>query len=719
MDTAVATPNAVEAPKILIVDDQPRNLDALEAMLESSGCTFVRALSADEALLCLLRHEFAAIVLDIRMPGMSGIELATLIKQRKRSQHVPILFLTAHLVDDDDVLRGYGVGGVDYLSKPINAGILRSKIGVFIDLHRKTRALAALNEALQREVADRERMQAALERANQELEERVRTRTAELTRAHRGVRESEERLRMAMEVARIGAWEWQLASGQMTWSTDPEALFGFPAGSLGADRRLARALHPEDKPPTERALAAALATGTYEAEYRAVRPDGSIVWLTDRGQVVVDADGRPERMVGISRDVTSEREAGQEREQLLRDARAARTEAETANRAKDEFLAVLSHELRTPLNAVYGYARMLQAGQLEKDAAARALDVILRNAHAQVQLIDELLDLSRVISGKLRLDVRSTDLKAVVEGALDSVRPAAGAKGIRLQSVLDPGAGPIAGDPDRLQQVVWNLLTNGVKFTPKGGRVQIRLQRVNSHVEIVVSDTGEGIAADVVPFVFDRFRQGDSSSTRPQSGLGLGLALVKHLVELHGGTVAAQSEGPGRGATFIVKLPLSIAQLPSESGPLEHPTAGSGPAPVSGVRLDGLRVLVVDNDRDAVELMGAILTGAGAVIRGCGSASEALAVVQEWRPDVLMSDIEMPGEDGYSLIRKVRALDETQGGQTPAVALTAYGRRQDRVRSLSAGFSMHVPKPVDPGEFTTIIARLTGRPLGEGAPSMG
>jgi PAS domain S-box-containing protein len=421
----------------------------------------------------------------------------------------------------------------------------------------------------------------------------------------------------------------------------------------------------------------------------------------------------------IIRDVSERVRADEERNRLLARERAARTEAEAANRAKDEFLAVLSHELRTPLNAVYGYARMLQAGQLAKEASARALDVIVRNANAQVQLIDDLLDVSRVITGKLRLDVRSVDLEAVVEGALDTVRPAAEAKGIRLQSVLDPGAGPITGDPDRLQQVVWNLLTNALKFSPKGGRVQVHLQRVNSHVEIVVSDMGEGIAPDILPFVFDRFRQGDSSTSRPHAGLGLGLALVKHLVELHGGTVAAQSPGVGLGATFIVKLPLSIAQLPPEAVPRVHPTAASRQPSSAGARLDGLRLLIVDDDPDAVDLETAILTRAGAIVRGCGSASEALEVLREWRPDVLVSDIEMPGEDGYSLIRKVRALDETQGGRTPAVALTAYGRSQDRVLSLSAGYSMHVPKPVDPGEFTTIIASLAARPLKPSTPSTG
>src|SRR5262249_30588386 len=331
-----------------------------------------------------------------------------------------------------------------------------------------------------------------------------------------------------------------------------------------------------------------------------------------------------------------------EREQLLRSEQEMRASAEEANRAKDQFLAVLSHELRTPLNAVYGWARMLRTGQIGQGATERALDVIERNANAQLQLIDDLLDVSRVITGKMRLDVRPVDLRAVVEAALDAVRPAAAAKEIRFQNVLDPRAGPVTGDAGRLQQVVWNLLMNAVKFTPKGGRVQVHLQRVNSHVEIVVSDTGQGIAADVLPFIFDRFRQADSSSTRVHAGLGVGLALVKHLVELHGGSVAAQSPGEGRGATFIVKLPLTIAEIPAGPVPRAHPTAPSSDLVAAGVRLDGLRVLLTDDDPEALDLASAILGAAGAEIRTATTADEALRLMRQWRPDVLVSDIEMP-----------------------------------------------------------------------------
>jgi len=386
-------------------------------------------------------------------------------------------------------------------------------------------------------------------------------------------------------------------------------------------------------------------------------------------------------------------------------AEAAREAAEAANSAKDQFLSTLSHELRTPLNAVYGWATMLERGQLGAEQAQRALQIILRNVNAQVRLIDDLLDLSRVASGKLRLAVQPVDLQRVVEEALDGIRPAAAAKNIRLQPVLASPGGPVSGDPDRLQQVVWNLLSNAVKFTPKGGRVQIQLQRVSSHVELLVSDTGQGIQPDLLPYVFDRLRQGDSSSTRSHGGLGLGLALVRHFVELHGGIVFAESPGEGRGATFVVKLPLMTAR-PSELAAERTPPTFQR---ASAQSLVGLRILVVDDDPTAVDLNREILSQAGAEVRGCTSGTDALQILQQWRPAVLVSDIEMPGLDGYTLLRQIRALDPDQGGKTPAVALSAYDRPEDRVRSLRAGFNFHVSKPVEPDELTAIVASLAGR----------
>jgi PAS domain S-box-containing protein len=421
-----------------------------------------------------------------------------------------------------------------------------------------------------------------------------------------------------------------------------------------------------------------------------------------RATIARDDDGHTHGMLIVGTDITKRKLTEVELERAKRD-------AEAASRAKEDFLAVLSHELRTPLNAVYGWARMLRSGQLQAEAAERALDVIVRNANAQVQLIDDLLDMSRIIAGKMRLDVRPVDLEAVIRAAIDAVRPAADSKEIRLQCVLDPRAVGITGDPDRLQQVVWNLLINAVKFTPRCGRVQVHLQRTNSHIEIVVSDTGQGISEDQLPHLFKRFHQADSTSTRSHTGLGLGLALVRHLVELHGGQVTAHSPGEGQGATFTVELPVAIAHREKEREAWVHPTARAALLSAAGPSLSGLRVLVVDDDRDSLDLVHTILVSLGAEVRECASASAGLKIVQEWRPHVLISDIEMPGEDGYTFIRKVRALDVTEGGKTPALALTAYGRVEDRLRTLSAGYNMHVPKPVDPAELGVIVASLCGR----------
>jgi PAS domain S-box-containing protein len=554
-----------ERARLLIVDDQARNLDALESMLASIECECVRALSADEALLAVLRHDFAAIVLDIRMPDMNGIELAKLIKQRKRSQHVPILFLTAHLVNDEDVLRGYGAGAVDYLSKPINADILRSKVAVFVDTFRKTQALAQVNDALQREIEERERAQAALRAVNAELEHRVQDRTAALTRAHQGVRENEERLRMAMSIAHVAAWEWQLATGQMRWSTDPEALFGFPRGTFGEERRIIKMVHPDDKLLIQDATIEALRSGSYEADYRAVRPDGSIVWITERGRLYSDADG--ERVIGISRDVTAERQAAQERERLLKSERQARDEAERQSRLKDEFLATLSHELRTPMNAILGWLSILESGKPIREVHS-ALAVIRRNAELQSKLIEDLLDMNRLVSGTVQLEIAPIEIGPLLQTTMQGLGPAAEAKGVQLIASMDTEALRLNGDARRLQQVLWNLVHNAIKFTPKDGRVEIRVGVSEGHLQLSVQDNGQGILPSFLPHVFEKFRQQDSSTTRATFGLGLGLSIVKQIVELHGGTVHAMSAGEGLGATFIARIPTNVAAAarPAASG---------------------------------------------------------------------------------------------------------------------------------------------------------
>jgi PAS domain S-box-containing protein len=406
--------------------------------------------------------------------------------------------------------------------------------------------------------------------------------------------------------------------------------------------------------------------------------------------------------------VTAREDALSLRDELLGREHAAREEAEAANRTKDEFLATVSHELRTPLNAILGWAHMLRANKLDETTQSRALETIERNAKAQAQLIEDILDVSRIVTGKLRLDVRPVELAPVLEAAIDSVRPAADAKEIRVETILDPRAGPVSGDANRLQQIVWNLVANAVKFTSKGGRVQVRLERVASHVEIVVSDTGQGISAEFLPYVFERFRQADATSTRRYGGLGLGLAIVRHLAEMHGGVVRAESLGEERGATFTVTLPL-IAVHASHDAERAHPTSGGSVSSVPSPRLDGLSVLVVDDEPDTRAMLKIMIEQFGAEVRASASSEQALELLRGWRPDIIVSDIEMPGEDGYELIRKVRQAEVKNGlRQVPAVALTAYARVEDRLRALSAGYQMHVAKPAEPAELAVVIASLAG-----------
>jgi signal transduction histidine kinase/ActR/RegA family two-component response regulator len=413
----------------------------------------------------------------------------------------------------------------------------------------------------------------------------------------------------------------------------------------------------------------------------------------------------------LAKEIRRRQQAEEERAQLLIQEQEARAEAERLSRLKDEFLSTVSHELRTPLNAILGWSQILRTNTVDDAMVQRALETIERNARSQAQLIDDLLDISRIVTGKIRLNVQKVDLVQVIEAAIETVRPAAEAKSIRLQRVLDSDAGPVLGDAERLQQVIWNLLSNAIRFTPKRGRVQIALQRVNSHVEIVVADTGQGISPDFLPFVFDRFRQADNSITRSFGGLGLGLAIVRQLVELQGGTVHAKSPGEEQGATFIVKLPLMILHG-MEPGPESQHAVGSSSAPMNcSVRLDGLTILAVDDNADMRGLLTYTLGACGAEVLTAASADEALLVLTQTSPpiDVLVSDIGMPQEDGYALLRRVRALGPELNGKVPAIALTAHARAQDRRTALMAGFQSHVAKPVEPAELIAVIANVTGR----------
>ncbi len=384
-------------------------------------------------------------------------------------------------------------------------------------------------------------------------------------------------------------------------------------------------------------------------------------------------------------------------------------QARDADRVKDEFLAVLSHELRTPLNAIVGYSRLLRGGLLSDDKATRGLEALERNANSLTQIVEDVLDISRIESGKIRLDVQPVELPLIVHNGVATMQPAADAKGIRIQTIMDPSVRPVSGDPNRLQQVIWNLLSNAVKFTPKGGRIQVRVERVNSHVDVVVSDTGIGIRREFLPHVFERFRQGNAGSTRQSAGLGLGLSIVRHIVELHGGSVDAASDGEGQGATFRVRLPVMIVQDAVPREPREHPRTETM-VPLKGLRsLAGIRVMAIDDEADALGLLRVVLEAAGAQVVTMSSPQDALHWLAEAKPDVMVVDLGMPRMDGFEFIKRVRASDDAAIRDIPAAALTAFARSEDRTRALDAGFEMHLAKPVEPGELVASVATLVRR----------
>jgi PAS domain S-box-containing protein len=557
--------------------------------------------------------------------------------------------------------------------------------------------------------------------------------------ARKALDEALARLKLALDAARLGDWSWDAETDLVNMSETAANIFGIPPGPQMTWDAMRELLHEEDRHTARVAVDEALANHTdYDVEYRVPRDGHSEVWVSSTGRGIYDGDGTIVGMLGFVQDISTRKSNEQTlREQaealrtlnervtrLYEAATKARTQAEKAaaenerlyrqaeesSRLKEEFLATISHELRTPLSAILGWARMLRLGQLSPENAAKALDTIERNARAQAQLVDDLLDVSRIITGKLRMDVRPSDPNSFIDAAVEAVKPAAVAKGVRVQKVVDTGPISIPGDPVRLQQVVWNLLSNAIKFTPRGGRVQIRSERVNSHLEIVVSDTGQGISADFLPHVFDRFRQADQKTSRQHGGMGLGLAIVRHLVEMHGGTVSANSDGEGKGATFTVMLPISPIYQVDSSGSRVHPGARDLlPANDITDRLDDLRILVVDDEADTRELLRQGLEYCGATVSVAGSAAEAMEAIVAKTPDILISDIGMPGVDGYDLIRQIRRLPAASGGKVPAIALTAYTRTEDRLQALRAGYDMHVPKPVELAELVAVAASVVRR----------
>lgn len=530
----------------------------------------------------------------------------------------------------------------------------------------------------------------------------------ERTQVNERIRESEGRLRALVDTAVDGILTVDERGTVGSFNPAAQRMFGYePSEIVGrnVNQLIPGGIDDGGSVVSEHPHASNSATVGVAREVLGRRKDGSSFPL-DLAVSELELGNRC-LFTAIVRDITERKRAEEERERLLQSERAARSEAERASRLKDEFLATVSHELRTPLNAIYGWSQLLKRKQVKDEELLEGLEVIARNAKVQTQLVEDLLDMSRIVSGKLRLDIQSVDLTDVIDAAVRTILPAAQAKEIMLQKIIDPAAGLVSGDPNRLQQVIWNLLSNAVKFTSKGGSVQVLLERINSHVKLRVSDSGQGVAPEFLPHLFERFQQADATTTRRHGGLGLGLAIVKHLVELHGGTVGVSSAGLNQGTTFTICLPVRAALL--LEAPEDVPRQFARPPAVRAVSLAGIRVLVVDDEVDAQRLVARILEEHGASVVTAGSVEEALAALRRQRPDVLLSDIGMPEVDGYSFLKRVRELPLEEGGAVQAVALTAFARSEDRTRALLEGFLMHLPKPVEPAELVTVVAKAAQR----------
>ncbi len=820
---------SVNTAKILLVDDQPKNLLALTAMLEPLGQEVVQASSGKEALRHLLREEFALVLLDVQMPVLDGYEVAELIRAREKSRAVPIIFLTAIHRDQRLVARAYSVGAVDYILKPIDPEILRSKVAVFIELHQKrelvSRQAEELRRATEREFADFRRTSehrytmlaesmpqivwttdraGALQYGNRRwfecaglvedsaLSWQSIVHPGDFAEFSRGFAEALAEERAWEAEFRLGnvaqrRFRWHLvrmlpergAAGEITaWvgtCTDidgrkrAEQTLQMLAGlsrrlgevtdrSHGLDQVLAATLPALgdcallylrlDETVSKRASASLLSDFNLDDPRFDLGPsnvcfDGQPEVLSSVPEILEQSEARagehaffldelgvscyicwplfirdrvfgslvflsrdPERNytesdIGVAKDVAGRMATALDNVGLYELAQSERAKLQEASRAKDMFLATVSHELRTPLNAIVGWGQMLSTGGLARETEQRAIDTIERNGRALAQLVADLLDVSRVVSGNLHVDEGRVDLRGIVEAALDAARPLAAENGLELSAKLPEGPLSTLGDATRLQQVVGNILGNAIKFTPKGGHVKLSLEVHEQRVVLEISDDGPGISPEFLPIMFDRFKQADHGAHRAQRGLGLGLAIVKHLVELHGGTVTAHSEGVGKGARFVVTLPLGAAPVERLTEPPPPP------APVSEERpaLAGIYALLVEDDPDGCDLMQMMLRRFGAEVTAVSTAAAALESVRARRPDVLVSDIGLPDGDGFALLKRVRESNH----DLPAVAVTAYASRQDVAKALAAGFQAHVAKPVEPAQLSAAVAHASGR----------
>jgi signal transduction histidine kinase len=689
MEQAPAPSFASDEPiSILLVDDEPRNLTALQSVLEDPGYRLVCAESADEALLALVVEEFALLVIDIQMPGMSGFELAQMIKQRKKTAGVPIIFLTAYYSEDRHVLEGYGSGAVDYLHKPINSTILRSKVDIFAELYRKNRESARANRALQIEVEARRRAEEQLLKLNDELELRVADRTAKLVEANTALIESQRRLGLALRAGHTGVWDWNFATNRVQWSEESCAILAIQPGTFEETIESFRQLvHHDDRERVFTKLYSAIdQREIYACQFRIVRLDGDERWVTILGVVQVESTGQPASMTGTITDVTERRAA----EEALKN----------ADRRKDEFLATLAHELRNPLAPLRTGLHILSASG-DMAVAESTRKMMERQLSHMVRLIDDLLDVSRITSGKVTLRKEQVLLRTIVETAVEASRPIIEASGHALKINIPDDRVWFVADPTRFAQVITNLLTNAAKYTPEKGCIELMASHQCGEVIVSVSDTGLGIPPGMVDEVFEMFTQVNRTLERSQGGLGIGLALVRRIVEFHGGTITAESPGLGKGSTFTIRLPL----IQSCVGRNEEQSTAKIPSVLP--ESCACRVLVVDDNVDGAESLAKMLQINGHEVQTAHSGLSALEVAYRFHPNVVFLDIGLPEISGYDVARRLRAEPTLRGAVL--VALTGWGSDDDKRQSKEAGFDFHLTKPVEFPDIVHLLTRASGQ----------
>jgi PAS domain S-box-containing protein len=646
---------------ILNVDDNAPNRYIKSRTLRAAGFEVIEAGTGQGAIDVVYERRPDLVLLDIKLPDISGLDVCRRLKEDARTRHIPIVHISATFVTPADEAVSLEAGADIYLAEPVGTQELASAVRTLLRLRTTEQVLAA----------------------------------------------SEERMRLATAAAGIATWDIDAESGATVWSPQFHRMLGLEPGETAPSREawLAR-VRPDQREAVAEALERALrGDEPFSLEHRIVRADdGAERCIAPQGKLHVDELRGAPRLIGVAMDVTEAREAQNERERLLGEAQAARQEAEDAARMKDEFLAMLSHELRTPISAMLGWLHLIRSGRLAPEQHLAGLDTIERNARLQARLINDLLDVSRIVTGKMELESRVLRLDRTVENAIETVRIAAAARSIRLVADFAPGRWLVQGSPERLQQVFSNLLSNAVKFSASGSTVRVRLApAAPGRAQVAIADEGEGIAPELVPHIFDRFRQADSSTSRRHGGLGLGLAIVRSLTELHGGSVRAESEGPGKGATFTVELPLA-PEGATETTP-EVPSSRSA----SGAELGGTRMLVVDDDEGAAKMTGQILSGEGAEVRIALGGAHAIEVARAWRPDLLVLDIGMPDEDGYDLLPRLRREIGSGPDVPPAIALTGFAAPVDVSRAARAGFQAHVAKPFEVDALLRVVLRLIAR----------